>query len=54
MITDLRTAATPAQNGDAGPNLVVVAFAAGLVALLLIAGYLIVRHVRAMLGAKRR
>ena len=36
--------ATPAPNGEDGPNLIVVNVAAGLVALLLIGGFFVVRY----------
>ncbi len=41
--SDFATAAT-VSTGDEGPNLLVNAVAAGVVALLLIGGFLVVRH----------
>jgi hypothetical protein len=35
--------ATPAPNGEEGPNVIVVTVAAGLVALLLVGGFFLVR-----------
>jgi hypothetical protein len=44
--------AVPAPNGEDGPNLVVVTVAAGIVALVLLGGFFVVRYAWVMYKSK--